>query len=266
MTTHPSPAVIARYADREATLDEVTAWSVEVHLEDCPDCRALMAGTTTDSTRALLGRIAAGVDAGIAAGPAPARRPRWSALGNRWLVWRLAPWLTMTVLVLGCAVLLQAVSPSMPSLVALLAPVAPLPGVAIAWTRRSDPAWELIAGTPAAGLAMLLRRTAVVLAVIIPALALASTGAGVSLALTLLPCLTFTAATIAAGAFVGVRRAALGLGAGWALVVVLPAVATAALPPMLQPGNSAVWALLTVVLGGLAWTRSDSFRRISSHH
>jgi hypothetical protein len=266
MSTHPSPAVIARYADRETDLDEVTVWSVEVHLEDCADCRALLAGSTTDDARALLARVAAGVDHGIAGGPAPAPRRRWSAARNRWLVWHLVPWLTMTVAVLACAVLLDALQPSMPSLVALLAPVAPLPGVAIAWSRRHDPAWELIAGTPAAGLAMLLRRTAGVLAVVVPALALASTRTGVSLALTLLPCLAFTAATIAVGAFVGVRLAAVGLGAAWAVAVIVPAVVTAELPAILQPGSSPGWALLTLTLAGLAATRATSFRRLASHN
>jgi hypothetical protein len=266
MTIHPSPAVIARYADREADLDEVTVWSVEVHLEECADCRALVAAGTTDDSRALLARIGAGLDHDIAAGPAPARRRRWSAARNRWLVWQLVPWLTMTVAVLGCAVVLQAVAPTLPSLVSLLAPVAPLPGVAIAWSRRHDPAWELIAGTPAAGLPMLLRRTAAVLAVVVPALALASTRTGVSLALTLLPCLAFTAATIALGAFIGVRLAAVGLGSAWTLAVVSPAVVTAHLPVILQPGSSLSWALLTLTLAGFAATRADNFRRLSSHN
>ncbi len=266
MTTHPSPAVIARYADREAVLDEVTLWSVEVHLEDCASCRALVAGRTTGDSQALLARIAAGVGDEIAAGPVPVRRRRRATVGNRWLVLHLVPWLTMTVAVLGCAVLLQVLTPGLPSLVALLAPVAPLPGVAIAWSRRHDPAWELIAGTPAAGLTMLLRRTAAVLAVVVPALALASSRTGVSLALTLLPCLAFTAATIALGAFVGVRLAAVGLGAAWALAVVVPAVVTADLPVVLRPGSSPGWALLTLALAGFAATRANHFRRLSSHH
>ena len=264
--THLSPSVIARYADREAVLDEVTVWSVEVHLEDCADCRALVAAGTTDDSAALLARVAAGMERDIAAGPEPARRRRWSASRNRWLVWHLVPWLTMTVAVLGCAALLQAVQPGLPSLVSLLAPVAPLPGVAIAWSRRHDPAWELIAGTPAAGLAMLLRRTAGVLVVVVPALALASSRTGISLALTLLPCLAFTAATVALGAFIGVRRAALVLGIAWALAVILPAVATAHLPVFLQASASPGWALLTLTLAGLAATRATDFRRLSSHN
>ncbi|MGC4805982.1 hypothetical protein [Micromonospora sp. DT233] len=263
MTTHPSPALIARYADREARLDEVTMWSVELHLDTCSRCRALLAGGTTDDTRALLDRVAAGVDQGIVGGPAPAPRRRLAVLLHRWAAWQLAPWLGMTVAVLGCAVLLGVLAPGLPSLVALLAPVAPLPGVAVAWTRRYDPAWELIAGTPSAGLGMLLRRTAAVLAVVVPALALASGGTGVSLALTLLPCLAFTALSIALGAFVGVRHAAVGIGAAWALAVVTPAVYTAELPVLLQPGSVRGWALLTVVLAGFAATRAGAFRRLS---
>jgi len=266
MTPHPSPALIARYADLEAELDEATMWSIEIHLEDCADCRTLVAGSTTDDTRALLARVAVGVDHGIAAGPVPARLRRRPATLNRWLVWHLVPWLAMTVTVLGCAVLLEALTPDLPSLVSLLAPVAPLPGVAIAWSRRHDPAWELIAGTPAAGLTMLLRRTAAVLAVVVPALALASSRTGISLALTLLPCLAFTAATIALGAWVGVRLAAAGLGIAWALAVVLPTVVTAESPWVLQPGSSGGWALLTLALAGFAATRANDFRRLSSHN
>lgn len=266
MTPHPSPATIARYADREPALDEVTVWAVEVHLEECAGCRARVAGGLTGDGRDLLDRVAARVGAGIAAGPDPAPiRRRWAA-HNRWLVWHLVPWLMMTIAMLVCAVLLQALQPSMPSLVSLLAPVAPLPGVAIAWSRRHDPAWELIAGTPAAGLTMLVRRTAGVLAVIVPALALAGVGAGASLALTLLPCLAFSAATIALGAYVGVRRAALGLGTVWSLAVVVPAVVTAHPAVVLRPGTLPIWALLTLTLAGLAATRATTFRRLSSHN
>ncbi len=261
MTTHPSPAVLARYADREADLDEVTTWSVEVHLEACAGCRAVLATGSDD----LLARVAANLHAAIACGPAPAPRRRWSPARHRWFVWALLPWLTMTLAILGCAVLLQSIQPDFPALVLLLAPVAPLPAVAVAWSRRFDPAWELIAGTPAAGLAMLLRRTATVLAVIVPALALASTHTGASLALALLPCLAFTAATIALGAFVGVRRAAAGLGAAWTLTVIAPTVVTADLPAVLQPGTAPVWALITVALGGLAATRAGHFHRLTSH-
>ncbi|RZU54066.1 hypothetical protein EV385_6003 [Krasilnikovia cinnamomea] len=267
MTTHPGLPVLARYAGDGDGLDEATVWSIEVHLETCADCRARLAGCATDDTRALLERVAVGLDRDIAAGPAPVRRPRpWSAVRRRWLVWTLLPWLTMTVSVLGCAALLDSLRPGLPSLVLLLAPVAPLPGVAVAWSRRHDPAWELVAGTPAAGATMLLRRTLTVLAVVVPVLALAGAHTGTALALVLLPCLAFTAAALALGTVVGVRRAAVGLAAVWALAVVLPSLAATRLPVLLAPGSAVVWALGTVALAGFAATRADGFRRLSSRN
>ncbi|GAA3340540.1 zf-HC2 domain-containing protein [Amorphoplanes nipponensis] len=267
MTTHPTLAVLARYADGGPGLDDAAVWSVEVHLETCADCRARLAGSTTGPTRALLERVAAGLDRGIAAGPPPqpVRRP-WSALHRRWLVWALLPWLTMTAGVLGCALLLDSLQTALPSLVLLLAPVAPLPGVAVAWSRRADPAWELIAGTPATGLTMLLRRTAAVLGVVVPLLALAGAGTGASLALVLLPALTCTAATIALGGLTGVRRAAIAVGAVWAGAVVLPGIADAELPVVLRPGSIPLWALATAALVAVAGARVGDYRRLSSYN
>jgi len=265
--THPSLAIITRYADGGPGLDDATVWSVEVHLETCPDCRALLAGNTVDSTQALLDRVAVDLDRDIAAGPPPARMRRpWSAAHRRWFAWTLLPWLTMTVAALGCAFLLEKLTPDVPSLVLLLAPVAPLPGVAVAWSRRTDPAWELVAGTPAAGLTMMLRRTAAVLAVVIPALALAGIGTRATTALWLLPCLACTAATIALGGLFGVRRAAIGVGAVWAAAVVVPSLASANLSVILQPNTIPAWVLSTVVLTALAATRVNDYRRLSSRN
>jgi len=265
MTTHPSLSVLARYADGGPGLDEAAVWSVEVHLETCADCRARLAGSTPDSTHALLGRVAAELDRGIAAGPSPSRvRRPWSAVHRRWFAWALLPWLTMTVALLGCALLLQRLAPSLPPLVLLLAPVAPLPGVAVAWSRRTDPAWELIAGTPAAGLTMLLRRTAAVLAVLVPVLALVGARTGASAALMLLPCLSCTAAAVALGGRIGVRNAAIGIAVVWASAVVVPTLVTTNLPVVLLPGSIPAWALATVALVAFAATRADDYRRLSS--
>jgi hypothetical protein len=264
MTLHPDAGVLARYAEGDPGLDEANVWTVETHLEVCADCRGRLAGHTTDDTRALLDLVAAGIDAGITAGPAPVRRRAWSAYGRRWFVMTLTPWLAMTAAVLGCAVLMQVLQPGMPSLVLLLAPVAPLPGVAVAWNRRTDPAWELVAGTPAAGLAMLLRRTAVVLAVVVPLLALAGARTGASLAMSLAPGLAFTAAALAIGSLIGVRRAVLGLAGVWTVAVVVPSLATAQLPAVLQPGGAPGWTAAAVAMAVLAGARADLFRRLNS--
>lgn len=263
--THPTTTILARYADGGHGLDDAALWSIEVHLDTCADCRAQLAARTPPATAELLDRVAASLDRAIDAGPAPARHPApAAAVHRRWLAWTLLPWLAVTVAVLGCGVLLDSVEPSLPSLVLLLAPVAPLPGVAVAWSQRIDPAWELIATTPAAGLAMVLRRTLAVLVVVLPALLVAGVSTGTSLALTLLPCLAFTAATLALGAFIGVRRAAIGLALAWSAAVLLPSVVTRSLSPVLQSGTTAVWAVTTAALAAITVPAVTRFRRLTS--
>ena len=90
----------------------------------------------------------------------------------------------------------------------LAAPVLPLLGVAASWSRVFDPAYDLVAATPAAGLSLLLRRTAVVLAVIVPAALLAGVVTDADgVATWLLPCLALTAAALALGSVTGLVRA-----------------------------------------------------------
>ncbi|MFF5178127.1 hypothetical protein ACFY2Q_08895 [Micromonospora sp. NPDC000316] len=267
MTTHPTLSEIDSYAEGGPGLDEATVWSIEVHLESCADCRARLAGSTTAASRALIAQVAAAVDRDIAAGPRPRSKTLFGTpVRQRWFVAALLPWVAMTAAVLGTAALLTQLLPEMPSFVVLLAPLAPLPGVAAAWSRRVDPAWELVAGTPSAGLTMLLRRTAVVLVLVIPVLTvLAAFGVSrANPALLLLPCLAFTAATLLLGSLVGVQRAAIGLMAAWAAAVVAPSLVTAELPVLLEPAATGAWALLTVVLAALTLLRADSFRRLTS--
>ncbi|WP_433528883.1 hypothetical protein ACQPYA_21450 [Micromonospora sp. CA-263727] len=266
MTTHPTLAQIDRYAAGDPGLDEPSVWAIEVHLEECADCRARLAGSTTVDTRAVIERVATSLDREIAATPPPAGPGRsWSVLRHRWFVGTLLPWLAMTAAVLACAALLGALRTGLPSLVLLIAPLAPLPGVAVAWHRRADPAWELIASSPAAGLTMLLRRTAAVLAFVIPTLALVGAGTGISMAAMLLPCLAFTAAALLLGTFVGVRRAAIGLTSIWTLVVVAPSLAAARMPVVLAAESARSWALATVLLTIMALFRVNGFRRLSAH-
>jgi hypothetical protein len=263
--THPPVTLLARYADGQLGLDDATLWSIEVHLDACADCRAQLAAHVTSATTDLLDRVAVALDRALEASPSPARRQtRARAVHRRWLAWTLLPWLAVTVAVLGCGVLLDAAEPSLPSLVLLLAPVAPLPGVAVAWSRRIDPAWELIATTPAAGLAMVLRRTFAVLVVVLAALLVAGVSTGTSLALALLPCLAFTAATLVLGALIGVRRAAIALAVTWCAAVLLPSVASRSLSPVLQPGSTVVWAVTTVALAAITPLAASHFRCLAS--
>ncbi len=128
----------------------------------------------------------------------------------------------------------------LPSLVLLVAPVAPLLGVAAVWSAGLDPAHELVVASPRAGLYMVLRRTLAVLVVVIPALTVAGWLAGASPARWLLPCLAFTAGALALGELIGLRWAAGGLALAWTAGVIAPSVLAARTSAAVGTGQSAV--------------------------
>ncbi|GLZ57516.1 MULTISPECIES: zf-HC2 domain-containing protein [Micromonospora] len=245
MTAHPTPALLSHYASGGVGVDDATIWAVEAHLETCPDCRALLTHTVDPGTRDLLDRVAAAVAAGIATGPAPVRRRRLPRTG---VAARILPWLATAAGLMLAAVLFEKTFASLPSLVLLAAPVAPLLPVAAVWSRRGDPVWEVAATTPRTGLPLLMRRSLGALVAVLPVLAVAGWGTGHSPGLWLLPALGFTAGALALGTVVGIDRAALGLALAWCLVVVAPSLVGGRLPAVLAGSNLTGWALATVLL------------------
>ncbi|MDG4767170.1 hypothetical protein O7632_24170 [Solwaraspora sp. WMMD406] len=259
MTVHPTPILIFRYATGDAGVDDATVWAVEAHLESCAPCRARLADAVEPADRQLLDRVAVGVATGIAAGPAPAKH-RW-LLRRTGVAARILPWLATVVGLMVIAALFELTFDAMPSLVLLIAPVAPLLPVAAAWSRRTDPAWELVASMPRTGLALLLRRTLAVLTAVVPTLAAASWWTGHSPVRWLLPCLAFTAGALALGGLVGVDRAALGLSVVWSLGVIAPSLAGRRLPVILEAGSWPGWAVATGVLIAVVLIRATDHRR-----
>ncbi|MGW4464592.1 zf-HC2 domain-containing protein [Micromonospora sp. NPDC004704] len=259
MTTHPTPALISRYAEGDTGLDDATTWAVEAHLESCAVCRALLADAVDPTTRDLLDRVAAGIATGIATGPAPTRHRRLRRTG---VTGRVLPWLLTAATLMLVAVLFERTFVSMPSLVLLIAPMVPLLPVAAAWSRRLDPAWELMATTPRTGLWLLLRRTLAVLVAVVPVLAVAGWGTGHSPALWLLPSLGFTAGTLALGGLVGVDRAALVLAVTWSVAVVAPSLASRQLPAILADGSWPGWTVITVAMAAVVLLRAGEYRRL----
>jgi hypothetical protein len=270
MTEHPDPRLIRRYTDGDE-LDEVTLWSLEAHLESCGDCRSQQAELLTGPAAAgglltgrdLLQRVALELDEQIRTGPAslPVDRSR-RAWRRRWAAGSLLPWVAMTIGVLLAALALSLTAPHRPSLVLLVAPVLPLLGVAGTWSRRTDPAWELIAGSPRVGLRLLLRRTAAVLAVVIPLLLLAGWVGGLSPGLWLLPCLGLVLSTLALGERVGLVPAAAGIWAVWTVTVLLPSLLTARVPAVLQTSATPGWLALSVVAAGFVAFRGGGYPRL----
>lgn len=262
MTHHPQPALIAGYATG-ADQDDATVWAIEAHLETCTDCRAVLAGAVDADTRRLLDRVAEGIGAGITAGPRPLPRRLTGRLRLRRtaLAVRMLPWLAMATSLILAAVAFDLAFDRLPSVVLLLAPVAPLLPVAAAWSGRTDPAWELVASAPRSGLGMLLRRTMAALVAVLPVLAAAGWATGNSPAVWLLPCLAFTAGSLALGARIGVDRAAVVLAMVWSAGVVVPSLVLDRLPALLAAGSWPIWAALTCVLSALVLARAADYRR-----
>jgi len=265
---HASGELLERYAAGDAGIGPDTLWALEAHLEACAACRGGLRADVSPGVTSILERVRAGLDIELARTPrAPARR-RWLPRSFRWTAPTLLRWLAMTGLVvtvaLGFDVANQAVGSHYPSLVLLLAPVAPLLGVAAAWSRRTDPAYELVSATPRAGLYLVLRRTLAVLVAVIPVLAAAGSVVDASPARWLLPCLAFTVATLALGSIVGVPRAAAGLAVTWAVAVVTPSLVTTRPPVVLEPRALPAWAALTAAVVVVLAVRRSGFSRLPS--
>ncbi len=173
----------------------------------------------------------------------------------------------MTLLVVAAALVLDLVDGSglFPSVVLLVAPVAPLLGVAAVWSVGLDPAHELVMASPRAGLYMVLRRSLAVLVVVIPALTVAGWLTGASPARWLLPCLAFTAGALALGEVIGLRLAAAALALAWTAGVITPSVLAARTSVLLEPASLPYWAGLIAVMAVALVLRRNAYTGLRSN-
>lgn len=174
----------------------------------------------------------------------------------------------MIVLVTAAAVVLDRIGFAVGdrvSVVLLVAPVLPVLGVAASWSRALDPAYELTAATPRAGLPLVFRRTAAVLGVLVPGLAVAGLITGVGFAKWLLPCLAFTLGTLALGTLIGVTRAAVTLIATWAIVIVAPTIAFTRTSTAFDTSTAPVWAAVVVISFVVIVARRMTFTRLEAN-
>jgi hypothetical protein len=272
--SHPTTPSLERYASSAtAGGSQEAAWALESHLESCAGCRGVLAGIVERNggpMASLLRQVEAELGSAIgrtAQTPARGHRRGWT---RSWTAPATLPRVLMTVLVVAAAVALDladaAADGRFPSLVLLVAPVAPLAAVAAAWSHRLDPAYEVVAASPRAGLDLVLRRTLAVLAVVIPALAVAGSLVDVSPARWLLPCLAFTAGALALGEVVGLRQAARGLAAVWLAAVVGPSLWLERAPAVLDAASRPVWLAALLIAAALLVLRRHTYTRPAGLH
>ncbi|PJE99647.1 hypothetical protein CUT44_03875 [Streptomyces carminius] len=266
---HASARLVHGYVRGDSGIAADEVWALEAHLETCGTCRGRLAeavAAEAPAVTSLLDTVRSGLDARLdAVAPVPSRRRRRTRL-SLWMTPAMAPWLAMAVGLTLIALLLDLAVPDAGEMspVLLLAPVLPLLGVAGAWSRGLDPAHELTASAPRAGLHLLLCRTASVLAVLVPALLVSGWLTGVMVAQWLLPALAFTAAALALGGVIGVDRAVLTLGGGWAAVILAPALAAGRTPFALQPDRLPAWGLLLALGAAVVIARRSAYSELGS--
>lgn len=259
-TAHPSGRLLHRYSlGQDIPADQL--WAVESHLESCGPCRGRLA------PEPIAEAVWAGLEPLLDATPQMPRTRAWRRV-HAWISPAAGPWLAMILLVTAAAVALDragVVVGDRVSLVVLVAPVLPVLGVAASWGRSLDPAHELTAATPRAGLPLVFRRTAAVLAVTVPGLAAAGLLTGIGVVRWLLPCLAFTVGTLALGTVIGVTRAAVVLVAAWAVVIVAPTVAFSRTAVAFDQAATPVWAGLLVAGLVVTAARRMTFTRLEGN-
>lgn len=269
---HASDRLIARYTGSGTDLAADEAWALEAHLEQCAACRnrlATVAGELAPEVAALVEDVWSQLGPVVAAtAPMPLRRRSPGRL-PAWASPAMVPWTCMTLFLTLLAVVFDVLAGGVAnglSPVLVIAPVLPVLGVAVAWTRGMDPVYELAAATPRAGLPLLLRRTTSVLLVVIPALLVAGWLTGTTAALWLLPSLAFTTATLALGGLIGASRAAIALVTVWAAVIVLPSLAFSRAALVLWSEGLPVWAALIAAGALVVAARRGAYTTIGAHH
>ncbi|MFG3135463.1 hypothetical protein ACGFZA_04475 [Streptomyces sp. NPDC048211] len=303
---HVGDELAGRYA--EGTAAETDAWSLEKHVESCALCAARVSAAVRGRGAAapLLEGVRAAVLAAAVAQPVRGRswdrtrawgrssgrgRPRSPVPGPATrrgrLLWAAGPalrgsWAAALVLVVLTAVALAyggGLGGSARPLLLVVAPVLPLAGVGLSYGRSADPMHEIAATTPGGGLRLLLIRTAAVLAVTVPALALAwavlpPSAAGPGVVAWLLPGLAMTLGALALGSYVGCRTGTSSVAVCWALAVVVPAFTTMPSEPdaplaagaryFAGPAAQGAWAAAAVLCAGLLTLRRRSFDHLET--
>ncbi len=245
MTWHLETTTIDAYVD--GRVDEATGFSLEAHVLGCAACRTSLA-ERADAGRHE--RVWSAVVSGVnRPRPGPVERAL-VAIGLPGATARLValtpslrePWLAAVAVSLVLAATLPQLTASGPLPFLVLAPMAPLIGMAMVFGGRSDPAWEVAVSSPFGAYRSMLIRTASVLAVsvlIAVAIALVTPGREWGVAIWLLPALALTLATLAlSSTAMSSMTASAIVGSAWVVgVVVIERVTTVPLAAFTVAGQ-----------------------------
>lgn len=222
MTWHADTAVLDRYA--RGQLDDIDAASVEAHVTRCAQCRQAVA---VHVDQRALAAIKLGLDDRLDAARAGWLVRGLTAIGvpdhdARLIAGSLsleASWCVASLAAMCFALLAATAGSSRASLGLFLvvAPLVPLVGVALAFGRRVDPTFEIAQSCPTPSIRILLVRALAVVGLTVPLLVVLSLPFGTVLAFAwLLPTLALAAIALAAGTWVRLTHAAIGLAVLWA--------------------------------------------------
>ncbi|HEV7650956.1 MAG TPA: hypothetical protein VGP26_22655 [Actinophytocola sp.] len=253
---HLDPEAIRRYSQGAAPQEE--AASAEAHLMRCAACRGVIA-SYVDARRVetIWHEVADRVDA-----PRRSRPERMLArLGVGEATARLVaatptlrgPWLLAVAGVLTLAAWAAQVDERFLRMFLVVAPLGPLAGVAVAFAGGLDPTREIGLAAPYSGLRLLLIRTAAVLAVTVPIVAvagLALPGSNWLAAAWLLPIAGLTCAALALTARMTPVVAVGVVATAWVLVTA-PATIAGHVDLAFGIGAQIFW--LAVAIGGGTW-------------
>jgi hypothetical protein len=249
--------------------DDATAVSVEVHLQTCPECRAMVnAAVVPDRLAASWAMITAEIDTprrswlerllGRVLAPDTVRlMAATPALRRSWYI-------AMAVALLFG---LGAASPNRLDTTVLwflaLAPLVPVLGVALAYGRGVDPSYEITVAAPMSGLRLVLVRAVAVVATSIVITSIAALALGDSpdshlAAAWLVPSLALSAVCLAASTVVAPRAAAWAVTVVWLAVVL--AVSGWATDPLVV---FRWWGQVAMVVVGVAGVVAVAVRRRS---
>jgi hypothetical protein len=224
---HAHPDLLEGYL--AGRLDAVVGASVEQHVTRCAECRSAVAPLLTAPT---IQRTWDGIRDAVESPPLPypirlARRcglPETTAVLLAATASLRGAWLVGAFLSLAFATMAAVVTQGTtlaPFL--LVAPLAPVVGVAAAYGPRQDPAEALVATAPYGRTRLILLRTLAVLVSVLPVtalLGLAVPGPAWLAAAWLGPALALVPVLLALASFVGPRTAAGVVSLGWIGVVV----------------------------------------------